>query len=63
MRIEAQPSHGSADWSNAVLTHRPTAYFKGHDRLKISQPAMDLVDGQLVSSGRRTIIEIKVIVE
>ena len=63
MRIEAQPSHGSAEWSNAVLTYRPTADFKGRDRLKISQPAMDLVDGQLVPSGRRTIIEIEVIVE
>jgi len=63
MRIEAQPSHGSAEWSNAVLTYRPAADYKGRDRLKISQPALDLVDGQLVSSGRRTIIEIEVIVE
>jgi hypothetical protein len=63
VRLEQQPSRGSAFWRDPVLTYSPAEDYKGDDRFTMSQAGRDIVDGQLVLTGRRETIAIDVDVE
>jgi hypothetical protein len=63
VRLEQQPSRGSAFWQDPVLTYSPAEDYKGDDRFTMSQAGRDVVDGQTVLTGRRETITIDVDIE
>jgi hypothetical protein len=63
VRLEQQPSRGGAYWQDPVLTYSPAEDYKGDDRFTMSQAGRDVVNGQLVLTGRRETITIDVDVE
>jgi hypothetical protein len=63
VRLEQQPSRGSAYWQDPVLTYSPAEDYKGDDRFTMSQAQRTAVEGKLVLTGRRETIAIDVDVE
>jgi hypothetical protein len=53
MRLEGQPSHGTATWSNATLTYTPAPGYRGRDSVTMSSTEMGAVNGQSVNLGRK----------
>jgi hypothetical protein len=56
MRLEGQPSHGTASWSNATLTYTPAPGYRGPDSVTMSATAKTAVNGQSVNLGRKNTV-------
>ncbi len=53
LRLEGQPSHGTATWSNGTLTYTPAPGYRGRDSVTMSGTEMGAVNGQSVNLGRK----------
>jgi hypothetical protein len=54
LRLETQPSHGTMQWSNGILTYTPAPDYEGTDNFTMSSSKNTAVDGKLVPAGRET---------
>src|SRR5581483_2333288 len=63
VRLEEQPSRGSASWQDPVLTYTPPEDYKGFDRFTMSQARRTAVEGETVLTGGRDIVTIDVDVQ